>query len=87
MPMVGMAGGSGINCDGAGQQRNPGIIVYNDIPPPLLTSRPPDYWNTYILNDLGAFAYTYLRNIDWPRKQYIREIWMTKMNHIWRNTS
>ena len=43
MPVVGMAGGSGITFDGAEQQRVSGVIVYNGLRSSLLISQPPDH--------------------------------------------
>ena len=57
-----MAGGSSINPDGADKERAFGVIVSNDLRQPLLIRQAPDHHNTCFLDNLRAFAFTYLRN-------------------------
>ncbi len=58
-----MAGGSSINSDRAEQQRAFGIIVYNDLRPPLLIRQAPDHYGTYMPDILRAFGFSHLRNV------------------------
>ena len=58
-----MAGGSSINSDGAEKQKAFGVIVSNDLYQPLSIRQAPDHHDTYFVDDLGAFASIYLRNI------------------------